>query len=192
MAVLKVTFLVDERHTAELKRLREKTRREMEEKEKKQREEKIQRKKWEQTNKEREKKGEPPLEEPKKVETKPAEPTEDKPIEVPPIDLESIHLCDAAPLVEAFEENFFAQHDNYHLYGLKELSHSWPFGASYAGGKSEMLLYKNPKLPAKKVYLVNLLGAFNIPCSLPKIGFLYLENIPNDRIKLDARNTKLN
>ncbi|KAG2379595.1 hypothetical protein C9374_006712 [Naegleria lovaniensis] len=188
VAVMKVALLLDERHIAEIRRLREKTKREMEAKQKKEKEEKLQRQKRQKINEERAKKGEPPLEdEPEKAPESVEEKSEDKPIEVPPIEIESIHICDAAPFAEAFDQSFFAQHDNHHLYGLKELSYSWPYGASYTGGKSEVLIFHNQNISKKAPVLFKSFGSLNAPSANSKLGHFYFENLENQRVKLDTR-----
>lgn len=190
VAVMKVALLLDERHIAEIKRLREKTKMEMEAKQKKEKEEKLQRQKRQKINEERAKKGEPPLEDEPEKKPEPVEEKheEDKPIEVPPIEIESIHICDAAPFAEAFDQNFFSQHDNHHLYGLKELTYNWPYGASYSGGKSELLIFRNPNVSKKVPVLFTSFGSLNAPSANSKLGHFYFENLDNERVKLDARN----
>lgn len=187
-SALKVTFYVNDKHTADLRARREKTKKDMEERQKKEKEARYQKEKRDKINDERIKKGEAPLEEPE-PEPIVEEPKEEKPIFVPPVILESIHLCDPAQLAEAFEENFFAQHDKHHLYGLKELSYSWPFGQTYNGGKSEIQIFKNPELADKIPVIITQLGAINMPSPIQKVGHFYLENLDNERVKLDLRSS---
>ncbi|KAL9656688.1 hypothetical protein ABK040_002957 [Willaertia magna] len=207
VAVMKVTLLLDERHVAEIYRTREKTKKENEEKKKKLNEEKrrtrmekeekeklkkskgeafneeeyekeLQRKREEDKKKEEE-------EERKKKEK--ASLVEEKPIEIPPIELETIHICDAAPFAEQFEQNFFSQDDNHHLYGKKDLVYNWPFGASYLNGRSEILLYRNQNLPQLVPYLTKLLPPQNVPSVATRTGYFYYDSITNERIKLERR-----